>query len=78
MKALIFLFKRNCIQVRYKRKKEGERQKVAYTWPSWYHAYVTIFCEASVTVAKLLIVKGSLKWVKMEMWRQSGRCLVSK
>ena len=34
--------------------------------------------QARVTVAMLLIVKGLLKWMKMETWSHSGRCLVCK
>ena len=74
-----FFWGRNCIQVRYKRRKEGEETK------SSVHLAVVVscvcedfLCQARVTVAMLLIVKGWLKWVKMETWSQSGRCLVTK
>ena len=79
VKALNFFFGRNCIQVRYKRRKEGEETKNSV------HLAVVVscvcedfLCHARVTVAMLLIVKGWLKWVKMETWSQSGRCLVTK
>ena len=39
---------------------------------------VDFLCQASVTVALLLIVQGWLKWVKMETWSHNGHCLVCK
>ena len=50
-----------------------------YTWASLYHSYVRIFlCQARVSAAMLLIVKGWLKWVRRETWSHSGRFLVCK
>ena len=36
------------------------------------------FCQARVSAAVLLIVKGWLKWVRREIWSHNGRFLVSK
>ena len=69
----------NCIQVRYKRRKEGEQTKSSVHLAVVVSCvYEDFLCQARVTVVMLLIVKGWLKWVKMETWSHSGRRLVSK
>ena len=43
-----FFFGESAYKWNIKEEKKEKTQKVAYTWPSWYHAYVRIFCVRHV------------------------------